>query len=273
MAVGRVVISTVDEAEVTAFPVLTGVSRKGDVLTKAVIAESSRPLLLWQHTLAPGSQITWWNPSVGHVAYLWDGEAEADGKPLHKGGGALIIAHGGRAVLKAGNAPATILHFHRPEDHPVAPARAGGCSHVVNRVDTRRYILPETTGYLYAGASCPTCELWLHENAGGSAGKAPQHYHTEDEIIFIVGGSMIIGRRKLKPGAALAIDADTVYQFEAGEDGLAFINFRPCEPGIGMVENGRRGKPISELDATLDLIAKTEAGVPIIGGGKFTGAN
>ena len=53
------------------------------------------------------------------------------------------------------------------------------------------------------------------------------HAHIEDEIIYIVEGSMKVGNRELLPGSSLFVAGNTLYQFRAGDGGLRFLNFRP----------------------------------------------
>jgi hypothetical protein len=53
------------------------------------------------------------------------------------------------------------------------------------------------------------------------------HAHDEDEIIYVVGGSLIAGARELMPGSSLFVKGRTLYSFMAGPDGLHFLNFRP----------------------------------------------
>lgn len=56
---------------------------------------------------------------------------------------------------------------------------------------------------------------------------AAVHSHEEDEIIYILGGEMRLGKRSLKRGASIFIAANTLYGFEAGPAGVQFLNFRP----------------------------------------------
>jgi hypothetical protein len=52
------------------------------------------------------------------------------------------------------------------------------------------------------------------------------HTHTQDEIIYILGGSVLIGRHEYGPGHAIAIPADVRYSVTTGEHGMAFLNYR-----------------------------------------------
>jgi hypothetical protein len=53
------------------------------------------------------------------------------------------------------------------------------------------------------------------------------HAHTEDEIIYVLGGSMRFGAHVLTAGSSIYIPGLTLYAFDSGPDGLQFINFRP----------------------------------------------
>lgn len=55
------------------------------------------------------------------------------------------------------------------------------------------------------------------------------HAHQHDEIIYVVGGEMRVGNRTLKPGSSMFVAGETFYSFEAGPNGLHFLNFRPCK--------------------------------------------
>ena len=52
------------------------------------------------------------------------------------------------------------------------------------------------------------------------------HAHPADEIIYVLEGEMIIGRKHLKAGASAFIGGNTLYGFKSGPDGLRFLNFR-----------------------------------------------
>jgi quercetin dioxygenase-like cupin family protein len=60
----------------------------------------------------------------------------------------------------------------------------------------------------------PHCEIKLHS-------------HDEDEIMYILGGTMLLGNRTVGAGTSLFIAGSTFYGFSAGPDGLHILNFRP----------------------------------------------
>jgi quercetin dioxygenase-like cupin family protein len=53
------------------------------------------------------------------------------------------------------------------------------------------------------------------------------HAHTEDEIVYVLEGSILLGARTLGPGDALCVGKDTLYGFTTGPEGCSFLNFRP----------------------------------------------
>ena len=52
------------------------------------------------------------------------------------------------------------------------------------------------------------------------------HAHPADEIIYVLEGEMIMGRKRLGPGASAFIAGHTLYGFRSGPEGLRFLNFR-----------------------------------------------
>jgi hypothetical protein len=56
---------------------------------------------------------------------------------------------------------------------------------------------------------------------------APVHAHEESEIIYVTAGELRFGRRVLRAGSSVFITGRTLYKFEAGAEGVTFLNFRP----------------------------------------------
>lgn len=52
------------------------------------------------------------------------------------------------------------------------------------------------------------------------------HAHDQDEIIYVLAGTMLLGNRTLRPGSSVYIAKDTLYGFAAGDDGLRILVFR-----------------------------------------------
>jgi quercetin dioxygenase-like cupin family protein len=53
------------------------------------------------------------------------------------------------------------------------------------------------------------------------------HAHQQDEIFYVVAGSMKLGNREIGPGSSVFVGGNTLYSFGAGSDGLQVLNFRP----------------------------------------------
>ena len=51
----------------------------------------------------------------------------------------------------------------------------------------------------------------------------PPHSHPEDEIIFVLGGTIRFGRDELTFGDALFVGRDTKYSLRAGDEGAEFL--------------------------------------------------
>ena len=56
---------------------------------------------------------------------------------------------------------------------------------------------------------------------------APIHSHEQDEIIYILEGEMLLGQKSLTKGSSLFVAANARYGFQAGAEGVRFLNFRP----------------------------------------------
>ena len=206
------------------------------------------------HELSAGSEIRWDAPPVGHAAFVWSGEAEVAGAKLPKHG-ALVVEHNGSAVLRAGPSGAVFAHFHSRDEHPVKPARTGGHVHVEGSEGISKSAIHDTEYTLWADSACPTCEIWLVR------GKMPRahpdvgrHYHSADEIILVTDGRMLLGRRSLTAGSAIAVDADTIYTFGTPPEGLGFLNFRADDSSFVKVDkkNAPLHAPISDYILMFD---------------------
>ena len=234
------------DVEAAGFPTLDAVTAQGSIATRTVISGDDRPIALFVHDLAPGAAISWSGPARAHAAYVWQGTVEAGGVAVPKDG-SLIIEHGASTELRAGPHGASIVHFVHSAAHSGAPSQDGGHVHAVmpDGIYTGRY----TSGSfhtLLAESDCPHCETWLHRShfpapaTQGTGIQVPAHFHTEDEVIFILSGGVKVGARALGPGTALAVDANTTYTFRTSDAGVVFINFRPSNPYVVMMD---RGKP------------------------------
>jgi len=228
--VSRIVIASRDDAPLGTFPSSPSVRFAVGIESRAVIVGDDRPIQFWVHEARPGAEISWDHPADDHLLFVQSGEVR-DGDKIVGADEVYIVEHGARSTLRAGERGAELAHFFRIDG---APPRSGGHVHALDRAKIRvgsDPTIPGITITLFADATCPTCQVWLHGTIFTTPGfKAWPHSHTEDEVIYIVGGEMRLGTTLLKPGTAVAIDTDTVYSFEAGPEGLHFINYRVGEP-------------------------------------------
>lgn len=224
----KVAIRTSDQAVATAPPAGT----EGEVETRAYFGGDRQPIHLHLHRLAAGAQLPLFADDADLSVYVWEGAVTAGGAELDPRSSA-VVQQGGSLTLTAGVEGAALLVFSAPSAETRAPAEA----HVFLLPNSR---VPRTDamggnegigGALHADAHDPTPNVWLHENDYAMADKETAlHSHSEDEVIFVRAGSVRIGNRLFGPGTALAIAADTLYEFWSGPDGLSFVNFRATSP-------------------------------------------
>ena len=209
----------------------------GDAALRAYVDGAGNSIHLHLAGLGAGEALRV-GPLAGDcAAYVWQGAVSAGGVALETGSSA-IVERGGTLALTGADGGAQVLLFSGAE----AGDAAGGQVHLLPAGQVPR-MAPEpgsagVSGGLHADSACPSCTVWLHENhfPAGMDLTAEQaergvHSHTEDEIIFVIGGEIHLGSKLYGPGTALAIAADTLYGFTAGPLGLSFVNFRAAMPG------------------------------------------
>ena len=222
----KVSIMTLEKA-----PVVSGAGDEG-VETRAYFTGSKDPIHTHVHCLRPGGKLRVEGQPADRAVYVWQGSAEAGGVQLDTQS-SVIAEYGSAIEITGGSEGATLIEFNLAERRP--ESRAGGHVHLlpadrVPRLGNMEGLI-EAGGALHADAHCPTCELWLHENDFFVPDRhTALHSHSEDEVIFITGGSMRLGAQLHGPGSAVAIHAETKYKFDVGPEGLQFINFRGATP-------------------------------------------
>ena len=68
---------------------------------------------------------------------------------------------------------------------------------------------------------------WVHIHSAEPNKVAPPHSHDQDEVIFIVEGSLTIGDQDRGPGTVIFVEKGTEYGFTVGGEGVRFLNIRP----------------------------------------------
>lgn len=117
-----------------------------------------------------------------------------------------------------------------------------------------------TVARWFADSTCPTCRIALFDvTSQETPGRSRAHTHSADEIIFVLEGTMRLGRRLLGPGTSLCIAGGTRYAQSAGPGGCTFLNYRrdtseqqyygPGEPDYLLPETalGRGGSVVGDV--------------------------
>jgi hypothetical protein len=218
-------------AAATAYPEDRGFTPFGISVSHPVISPGSAALSLWRHDLDLGGGFSLNRPREDHLFYVLSGEIEVGDTPMGSAS-VVCVAFNAEATLRATRAQTVLLHF--VGDAPSRPPKPGGCVHLIPQGGVL-VTAWSTTGLfktLYADARCPTCSLWLHKDEMAPGFSVPPHCHSEDEIIAITNGQLMLGARALPADAAIAVSENAYYSFMAGETGLTFLNFRQSDPSV-----------------------------------------
>ncbi len=240
------------DAGATPFPCDHHVEVSGPAASFQVIAAEPTALGLWRHELDAGGSIRLDRAGADHVFYVSSGAVRV-GDAVASIGGVVCVGHGAAAVLDASDQGAVLIHYlggSRAER-----AKAGGCLHILSEkglltADDPVHRMSQT---LYADGRCPTCSVWLHKTGMAPGEQVPPHCHTEDEIISVLEGDLLLGTRALGPGGAVAVPQQAFYSFFAGPGGLVFLNFRERE-ALTELKVSKSGQLISERDYMYSLV-------------------
>ncbi len=222
----------------------TGVAFTGDIASRKIVDKDDFRLSLWRHELAPGAAIHLDRPAEDHIFYVVDGELLVGGTPVPPRGAASIGA-GAISEVSGGAQGATVLEY--VGDAETRPDKPGGCVHILSQPWMEHTTV--SSHALYFDSSCPNCSVWLHMTRVDKGGATPPHYHTEDEIICVVQGDMNLGTRSIATGGAVGVAKQVVYSFEAGDEGLGFVNFRQADPFFLL-----KGKKLEEAKSERELV-------------------
>jgi quercetin dioxygenase-like cupin family protein len=64
----------------------------------------------------------------------------------------------------------------------------------------------------------------------------PPHAHAMDEIIYVLEGEIRFGATVCRAGSAVMVPGNTLYSFNAGPDGVRFLNFRPSADPVHLTK-------------------------------------
>jgi hypothetical protein len=211
------------------------------------------------------TSLTWPGRHGDEGIYVLAGELEVDGQRCPRGG-ALVI-ESDVAVSARITEPSRLVHVG---SRVPKSGRLGRCAHVVG---PKGWAISGSEGgsfaRWFADGTCPTCRIALFTvTSQESPGRSRAHTHSVDEIIYVVSGSMRLGKRLLGPGTSLCIGGDTRYAQSAGPGGCTFLNYRsdesqqqyfgPGEPDYLLPETalGRGGRLVGDV---VDLLPARSA--------------
>jgi hypothetical protein len=91
----------------------------------------------------------------------------------------------------------------------------------------KRYPPGELKGASFTHHEGAPDELLLFEMKFPANTKVETHAHDADEIIVVTEGEIQFGKQLFGIGSSVFIPKMTLYSFQAGPNGLTFLNFRP----------------------------------------------
>ena len=186
--------------------------------------------------LDDGAELQWSSPHSDDGVYVIEGELDV----THNGTvrrcptqGALIVESDVECSARA-IGPTRILHVGAYDPTPPSdgmygpPALEGRTVHVVG--DEGWYQSGNGVHYLahwFADSTQPTSRIALFHVALHEAHRRDTpHSHSQDELIYIMDGSLVMGRSEYMPGTCLALPANVRYSVTTGANGIKFVNFR-----------------------------------------------
>lgn len=225
---------------------------------------SPDPYSIWMvvSELDDGATLEWDDAHGDDAVYVMSGALDIDGagcpgalSPVARcpADGAVVV-ESGVACRARSVGVTTIVHCGARDPAPPsdslydAPSTEG---HGVHVVGDRGWFASGNRERVavrwFADSTCPTCRIALFHvwrSEGGVRDRS--HTHTQDELIFVLDGSVVVGGVEHGVGTCLAIPALTRYSLMSGPDGFAILNYRRDVS----VQAYRAGEP-EELEGAL----------------------
>jgi hypothetical protein len=182
--------------------------------------------------LDDGATITWDCAHGDDGVYVQSGALDVDGHRC-PADGAVVVESGAPTTARAVGAT-RVIHCGPVDDAPPghglygAPVREAHGVHVVG--DRGWYTSGDRERVAvrwFADSTCPTCRIaFFHVWRAEGGVRDRSHTHTQDELITVLGGSVLIAGTEYGPGTCLAIPAHHRYSLVSGPDGFAILNYR-----------------------------------------------
>jgi quercetin dioxygenase-like cupin family protein len=204
-------------------------------------------LWLVRAALAPGASVSW----SGHGdegVFVLEGAVEVDGRTCPAGGA--VIAESGMACEVRSSGGASVVHVGRRSPEP----DGGGTVRVVGPGGTYAKVGEGRDTRYFADSEPDRCRMTLFTTGRSHEHVSAPHSHSADELLHVLDGEVVVGRRRLGPGSTIAIHAGRRYGFRS--PGFRFLNYR-AERATMTVD--RAAPPIDEgprahdFDRVMDL--------------------
>lgn len=196
------------------------------------VSPDDYPLWMVVSRLADGGTITWSGEHGDDGLYVIDGALDFEGRVAPRDGAAVVESNvactaravGTTKVLHCGTASAA-----PPADGDYGPPSPDG--HGVHIVGEQGWYesgnRENVVARWFADSTCPTCRISMFHVWRKDGGvKDLPHTHTQDELIYLLGGGIKMGALSFGPDTCLAIPANLRYSLVSGDDGFAFVNYR-----------------------------------------------
>jgi hypothetical protein len=202
--------------------------------------------------LDDGGTIEWDTAHGDDGVYVLSGALEVDGH-RSPADGAVVVESGVATVARAVGVT-RVVHCGARDAEPPGDGLYGAPSadgHHVHVVGDRGWFSSGDRERVavrwFADSTCPTCRIALFHVWRAEGGvRDRSHTHTQDELIHVLGGSVVVGGTTLPAVTCLAIPADHRYSLTSGPDGFAILNYRRDVS----VQGYREGEP-TELEGAL----------------------
>jgi quercetin dioxygenase-like cupin family protein len=220
----------------------------GSGIEARLVSPADFPLWLVRAELAPGDRIAWGSDHGDEAVYVVSGGVEVDGRACPAGGS--VVVEAGVAAELVAPSGAELVHVGRHG----GPTDGGETVHVVGPGGTYSRVGEGKDTRYFADSECPTCDVTLFTTGRAMRHESPAHSHSADELLHVLDGEIVVGRRHLGPGTTIAIHADRRYAFHSA--GFTFLNYRPT---LATMTVDRAAPPIEEgprahgFDLVMDL--------------------
>jgi mannose-6-phosphate isomerase-like protein (cupin superfamily) len=133
-------------------------------------------------------------------------------------------------------------------------AAVGRAVHVIGPGGTYAKVGDGRDTRYFADSESDTCPMTLFTTGRSHEHVSAPHSHSADELLHVLDGEVVVGRKRLVPGDTIAIRADRRYGFRS--PGFRFLNYRA---GPASMTVDRAAPPIEEgprahdFDLVMDL--------------------